>query len=62
MNVIFNHGPYDGTEKFLPLGYADTIIIEFWSVDYLYRRTDRLTREGRIIFQYIGIVDACLAS
>ncbi len=63
MKIEFKHGPKDGLRRFLPVGKAtDTIIVEVNGVDYLYRRTTRLTTEGYILYQCLGVVSELTAA
>jgi len=63
MNIEFKHGPKDGKRRFLPLGkLSETIIVEINGRDHLYRRTDRTTLKGCIIYQYLGLVSELVAA
>lgn len=55
MKVEFRHGPKDGERKFLPLGRnSETIIVVINGKDHLYRKTERLTADGLVIYQCVG--------
>lgn len=64
MNIEFRHGPHDGERRFLPLGkISDTILISFHGgKDYLYKRTERVSADGHIIYQCLGIVSELQAA
>lgn len=60
MKIQLNFGPKDGKEMNLLLGrLSDTLIIVFKGKDYLYRRTNRTTIDGSVIYQF---VDALVTS
>ena len=57
MYIEFRFGPKDGTRRFLPLGkHTETIIVESENIDYLYRKTNRLSDNGYRIYQFICII------
>lgn len=57
MKIEFKHGPKDGERKFLPMGrHSETILVDMNGKDYLYRKTERVTVDGLIIYQCVVAV------
>ena len=68
MDIEFRHGPKDGERRFLPLGQlSQTILVTIErsnnvSIDYLYKRTDRVTYDGYTVYQCLGRTSELLAA
>lgn len=62
MVAEFRHGPKDGEKIFLPIGKgSETILVDIEGKVYLYRKTERLTKDGSTLYQCVGPVQLVAA-